>query len=77
MDERSRRSRLRTFALGSVVGAAGAIAAVRRLRHPAGQPRAASAGLAAFDDAPCFLELIEREAQTYRAGGEIGGDRNE
>jgi hypothetical protein len=77
MDEQSRRSRLRTFALGSVVGAAGAIAAVRRLRHPAAPSRSVPAGLAAFEDAPCFLELIEREAQSYRAGGETGGDRNE
>jgi hypothetical protein len=77
MDEQSRRSRLRTFALGSVVGAAGAIAAVRRLRHPVASSRSAPAGLAAFEDAPCFIELIEREAQSYRAGGEIGAERNE
>ena len=31
--------------------------------------------LAAFEDAPCFLEVIEREAQSYRAGGgEIDGE---
>jgi hypothetical protein len=74
--ERSRRKRLRSFVLGGVVGAAGAIATVRRLRQPSRRPRAAPAGLAAFEDAPCFLEIVEREARDYR-GGEIGGDWNE
>ena len=77
MDGQSRRARLRSFALGGIVGAAGTIAAVRRLRHPPRRPRDAQAGLAAFEDAPCFLEVVEREAQSYREGGEIGGDRNE
>jgi len=77
MDEQSRRARLRSFALGGLVGAAGTIATVRRLRHPARRPHSAPAGLAAFEDAPCFLELVEREAQSYREGGEIAGDRNE
>jgi hypothetical protein len=71
----SRRKRLRSFALGGVIGAAGAIATVRRQRHPSRRPRDAQAGLAAFEDAPCFLEVIEREAQSYRAGGgEIDGE---
>ena len=52
--ERRRRSRLRSFALGGVLGAAGTIATVRRLRRTRGV-RAAT-GLAAFEDAPCFLE---------------------
>jgi hypothetical protein len=77
MDDQSRRARLRSFALGGVVGAAGTIATLRRLRHPSRRPRSAPAGLAAFEDAPCFLEIVEREAQTYRAGGEMTGDWNE
>jgi hypothetical protein len=77
MERQSRRSRLRSFALGSVIGAAGTIATVRRLRHPPRRPRDAQGGLAAFEDAPCFLEIVGREAQSYREGGEIGGDRNE
>jgi len=77
MPEESRRSRLRSFALGSLVGVAGTIATARRLRAPARPPRRAQAGLAAFEDAPCFLEVVEREAQSYRAGGEIAGERNE
>ena len=75
MDEQSRRARLRSFALGGIVGAAGAIATARRLGHPSRRPRYAQAGLAAFEDAPCYLEVVEREAQSYREGGEIAGDR--
>jgi hypothetical protein len=73
-DESSRR-RLRSFALGGIVGAAGAIATARRLRHPSRRPRDAQGGLAAFEDAPCFLEVVEREAQSYREGGEMTGER--
>ena len=47
-----RRARLRSFAL--VVGAAGAIAAARRLRRSTATVRVG--GLDAFEDAPCFLE---------------------
>ena len=38
----------------------------------AGAPHAARTigGLAAFEDAPCFLELVGEEAQRYRDGGE-------
>ena len=32
--------------------------------------RDAPGGLAAFEDAPCFLELVGEEAQRYREGGE-------
>jgi hypothetical protein len=49
-----RRAKLRSYAIGGIVGAAGAIATVRRLRRSAAEPR--SGGLAAFEDAPCFLE---------------------
>jgi hypothetical protein len=52
--ERRRRRRLRSFALGGVVGAAGTIATVRRVRRSRGVR--ATVGLAAFEDAPCFLE---------------------
>ena len=70
-----RRSPLRSFALGGLVGAAGAIATARRLRSTS-RPGGAAAGLEAFEDAPCFLEAAERDAQDYRdAGGEIAGER--
>jgi hypothetical protein len=57
MDEpkRWRRSPIRSFALGATVGAAGTIATLRRLRRASGART--GAGLAAFEDAPCFVEL--------------------
>jgi hypothetical protein len=75
MDGHERRGRLRSFALGSLVGAAGAIATARRLTPRTRRPRNAPAGLAAFEDAPCFLELVEREARSYREGGEMSTTR--
>ena len=66
------RSPLRSFALGGLLGAAGAIATARRLGAPSRRPRDAPAGLAAFEDAPCFLEIVEREAKHYREAGEAG-----
>jgi hypothetical protein len=65
------RGPFRTFALGGLVGAAGAIATARRLKSSSRRPRDAPAGLAAFEDAPCFLEVVEEEAKRAReAGGE-------
>jgi len=55
-----RRGRVRTFLLGGLVGASAAVAALdrrRRAQRRRGRPR----GLAAFESAPCYLELLERE----------------
>jgi hypothetical protein len=71
---RGKRARLRSFALGGLVGV-GTLATARRLRRPAARPGEAPTGLAAFEDAPCFLELVEREAHAYR-GGEIETGRS-
>lgn len=60
MDEERRRDRLRSFLLGGLVGASAAIATARRLR-PRPRHRATPAGLAAFEDAPCYRETVERE----------------
>jgi hypothetical protein len=60
MDGESNRSRIRSFLIGGVVGAAGAIAAARRLR-PRPRRRETPAGLAAFESAPCYRETVERE----------------
>jgi len=60
VDSGERRGGLRTFLLGGLVGASAAIAAVdrrRRAQRRRGRPR----GLAAFESAPCYLELLERE----------------
>ena len=77
MDGAGRRARLRSFAIGGALGVAGALATARRASRRSRRPRDAPAGLAAFEDAPCFLEIVEREAQSYREGGEISGERNE
>jgi hypothetical protein len=69
--EGSGRDRLRSFALGGLVGAAGAIATVRRASTRPRTPRTIG-GLAAFEDAPCYLELVGEQAQRYREGGESG-----
>jgi hypothetical protein len=63
VDDERRRSRLRTFALGSLVGASAVLAALGR-RPPRRAP--GPAGLAAFEDAPCYRELVEREEQAAR-----------
>ena len=60
MPEESRRSRTRSFLVGAAVGASAAIAAARRLRHK-DRRRETPSGLAAFEEAPCYRELVERE----------------
>jgi hypothetical protein len=59
MDDDSRRSRTRSFLVGAAVGASAALAAARRLRRK--DHRETPAGLAAFEEAPCYRELLERE----------------
>ena len=58
MEPRPPHDRLRSFLLGGVVGASAVIAAARR-----GRPRRRDtpAGLAAFESAPCYRELVEGE----------------
>ena len=58
MDDDQGRGRLKTFLLGGLVGASAVLAAVRRQQEPQTKPRR---GLAAFEDAPCFREELERE----------------
>jgi hypothetical protein len=60
MDEHARRSRTRSFLVGAALGASAALAAARRLRPKNGR-RVTPAGLAAFEEAPCYRELVERE----------------
>ena len=63
MDGEGKRDRLQSFVLGGLLGASAAIAAARRgrprrRRHP---QRQTPAGLAAFEGAPCYREVVERE----------------
>lgn len=60
MDGHERRGRTRSFLIGGLVGASAAIAAARRLR-PKQRRRVTPAGLAAFEDAPCYREIVELE----------------
>jgi hypothetical protein len=69
MDGDAQRGRLRTFVLGGLVGASAVLAAARRRRAGAAK-RPPRAGLAAFEDAPCYLELVERERVERQHGGE-------
>jgi hypothetical protein len=60
MDGEERGGRLRSFLFGGVVGASAVFAAVRRSNRKQ-QPRRTPAGLAAFEDAPCYRELVDKE----------------
>jgi hypothetical protein len=63
MDGESRGSRLSSFVIGGLVGASAAIAAARR-RRPGRQPqRRTPQGLAAFESAPCYREIVELERE--------------
>jgi hypothetical protein len=64
MDGEGRRKRLRSFLLGGLLGASAVLAAARRQR-PA--KRRTPAGLAAFEEAPCYEETLERERAAKRA----------
>jgi hypothetical protein len=61
MHDDARRSRLRDLLIGGILGAFAALAAARRRRPPA---RTVTTGLAAFEDAPCYREALERESSS-------------
>ena len=64
MDEEARLRRARSFLIGGVLGASAALAAARRRRELAQRQRERRlhpAGLAAFEEAPCFQELLAEE----------------
>ncbi len=65
MEAGRRRGRARDFLLGGLVGASAAAATARRrrmLRRRREQRLEQPAGLAAFEGAPCFEELLEERA---------------
>lgn len=65
MDADARRGRARSFLLGGLVGASAAIATARRRRMVRRRREGRlerPAGLAAFEQAPCFEELLEQQA---------------
>jgi hypothetical protein len=64
MDGDDRLRRARSFVLGGLVGASAALATARRRREVARRRRQRilhPIGLAAFEQAPCYRELIEEE----------------
>jgi hypothetical protein len=61
MDGEDRGSRLSSFVLGGVLGASAALAAARRRRPRRRRERGTPQGLAAFEGAPCYREIVERE----------------
>ncbi len=61
MDRETQADRIRSFVIGGLVGASAALAAVRRKRP---RPRPTQPGLAAFEDAPCYRETLDRERES-------------
>lgn len=62
-----RGKRLGSFLLGGLVGSvAGLVAAGRMKVRPPPRGRETPAGLAAFEQAPCFDETVERERRERR-----------
>jgi hypothetical protein len=62
-----RGRRFRSFLLGGLVGSVAGLAAAGRMRvrsRPA--KRATPAGLAAFEQAPCYQEVVDREKTEER-----------
>ena len=58
--EQRRGDRLRSFVLGGVVGASAVIATAMR-RRPTPKRRQTPIGLAAFEEAPCYGEIVQQE----------------
>ena len=61
MDGDERRGRLSSFVVGGLLGASAALAAARRRRPRPAPPRHTPQGLEAFEEAPCYREIVEQE----------------
>jgi hypothetical protein len=61
MDGEERRGRLGSFVVGGLLGASAALAAARRRRRRSQPQRPVFQGLEAFEGAPCFREVVEKE----------------
>jgi hypothetical protein len=67
MDGDERRGRLSSFVVGGLLGASAALAAARRRRLRATTPRVTPQGLEAFEGAPCYREIVEKEREELEA----------
>jgi hypothetical protein len=67
MDGEERRGRLSSFVVGGLLGASAALAAARRKRRPSAPQRRSPQGLQAFEGAPCYREVVEKEEQELNA----------
>src|SRR5438552_8719328 len=61
MDGEQRGGRLGSFVVGGVLGASAALAAARRRRRRIEPERPVFQGLEAFEGAPCYREIVEKE----------------
>ena len=64
--EQRRGGRLGSFVVGGLVGASAALAAARRRRRREVSRRTPQ-GLEAFEGAPCYHEVVERERDELEA----------
>jgi len=55
----------RSFLIGSLVGSVAGLAAAGRMKVRETRRRERPAGLAAFERAPCFSEILERETRDH------------
>ncbi len=67
MDGDEKRGRLGSFVVGGLLGASAALAAARRKRRRTPPPRRTPQGLQAFEGAPCYREIIEKEREELQA----------
>jgi hypothetical protein len=63
MDGEQRGGRLGSFVVGGLLGASAAVAAARRRRRRAEPQPPLFQGLAAFEGAPCYREIVEKEKE--------------
>jgi hypothetical protein len=61
MDGEHRGGRLGSFVIGGLLGASAALAAARRRRRLVQPDRPVFQGLDAFEGAPCYREIVEKE----------------
>jgi hypothetical protein len=67
MDGDQKRGRLSSFVVGGLVGASAALAAARRNRRRRPPSRRTPQGLHAFEGAPCYREIVEKEREELEA----------